>query len=182
MSLALMRGIHQWSWIPLTKGPKRGNSHWLIPWSTTYRKGTWFGQWPLPRNMYKLIQNWCRYPSNGNKPKLIKIYKYIYLEYVTIMIWLFKKCMHKHLDVYVTKLVNFWRLMYYSTRNFPTRIIRFLGIMLWGLLFQKQESKAGTCNYTPHYPWGVITSPCPSYLLLKHSLAKSKSDHLLPLY
>ena len=35
-------------------------------------------------------------------------------------------------------------------------------IQNWGLVFQKQVLKAGTCNYIPRYIWDVITGPCPA--------------------
>ena len=38
----------------------------------------------------------------------------------------------------------------------------------WGLVCQKQFSKAGTSNYTPQILWGVIIWPCSWYLLLAH--------------
>ena len=34
-----------------------------------------------------------------------------------------------------------------------------------GVLCQKQVSRAGTCNYIPQILWGVITCPCPWYLV-----------------
>ena len=36
----------------------------------------------------------------------------------------------------------------------------------WGVVCQKQVSGAGTSNYSPQILWGVITCPCPWYLLL----------------
>ena len=36
---------------------------------------------------------------------------------------------------------------------------------IWGVLYQKQVSRAGTSNYIPQYLWDVITCPCPWYLL-----------------
>ena len=36
----------------------------------------------------------------------------------------------------------------------------------WGLVCQKQASRARTNDYIPHYVWDVITCPCPRYLLL----------------
>ena len=35
---------------------------------------------------------------------------------------------------------------------------------IWGVLCQKQVSRALTSNYIPHYLWDVITCPCPWYL------------------
>ena len=46
---------------------------------------------------------------------------------------------------------------------------------IWEVLWQKQVSRARTCNYIPQYLWGVITCPCPwTPLLTQHSL------HILP--
>ena len=42
---------------------------------------------------------------------------------------------------------------------------------IWGQVCQKQVSRAGTNNYIPQYLWGVITCPCPWYLLLAHKSA-----------
>ena len=43
-----------------------------------------------------------------------------------------------------------------------SKVCIFLGIYcIWGLVYQKQVSRAGTCNYIPQYLWDVITSPCP---------------------
>ena len=36
----------------------------------------------------------------------------------------------------------------------------------WGLVWQKQVSRAGKINYIPQYLWDVIICPCPWYLLL----------------
>ena len=36
----------------------------------------------------------------------------------------------------------------------------------WGMMCQKQGSRAGTSNYILQYLWDVITCPCPWYLLL----------------
>ena len=38
-------------------------------------------------------------------------------------------------------------------------------IEIWGVLCQKQVSRAGTSNYIPQILWDVITCPCPWYLL-----------------
>ena len=38
--------------------------------------------------------------------------------------------------------------------------------MKWGVLCQKQVSRAVTSNFIPQIPWDVITWPCPWYLLL----------------
>ena len=38
----------------------------------------------------------------------------------------------------------------------------------WGLVCQKQVSRAGTSNYIRQTLWDVITCPCPWYLLLAH--------------
>ena len=38
--------------------------------------------------------------------------------------------------------------------------------VIWGVLWQKQISRAGTSNYIPQYLWDVITCPGPWYLLL----------------
>ena len=43
----------------------------------------------------------------------------------------------------------------------------------WGVLRQKQVSRAGTSNYIPQYLWDVITCPCPWYLFL----AQHSSNH-----
>ena len=39
-------------------------------------------------------------------------------------------------------------------------------IEVWGVLSQKQVSRAGKSNYIPHELWDVITCPWPWYLLL----------------
>ena len=42
--------------------------------------------------------------------------------------------------------------------------------IIWGVLCQKQISRAQTSNYIPQKLWDVITCPCPWYLLLaQHS-------------
>ena len=42
--------------------------------------------------------------------------------------------------------------------------------IIWGVLCQKQISRARTSNYIPQKLWDVITCPCPWYLLLaQHS-------------
>ena len=38
-----------------------------------------------------------------------------------------------------------------------------------GRVCHEQVSRAGTNNYTPQYVWGVITCPCPWYLLLANA-------------
>ena len=35
---------------------------------------------------------------------------------------------------------------------------------IWGLVCQKQVSRAWTSNYIPYYLWDVITCPCPSFI------------------
>ena len=40
--------------------------------------------------------------------------------------------------------------------------------IIWGLVCQKQVSRARTSNYIPQYLWDVITCPCPWYLILAH--------------
>ena len=42
------------------------------------------------------------------------------------------------------------------------------GFFIWGFVYQKQVSRAGTCNCIPQYLWDVVTCPCPWYLLLAH--------------
>ena len=37
---------------------------------------------------------------------------------------------------------------------------------IWGLLWQKQVSRAGASNYTSQILWGVIACPCPWYMFL----------------
>ena len=44
-------------------------------------------------------------------------------------------------------------------------------INIWGVLCQKQLSKAGTSNYIPYILWDVITCPCPWLLLLAQQSA-----------
>ena len=39
----------------------------------------------------------------------------------------------------------------------------------WGLVCQKQVSRAWTSNYIPQYLWDVITCPCPWSLILAHT-------------
>ena len=41
-------------------------------------------------------------------------------------------------------------------------------VIIWGLVWQKQVSRAGTSNYIPQILWDVITCPCPWYLFLTH--------------
>ena len=43
-----------------------------------------------------------------------------------------------------------------------------MAIQIWGLVCQRQVSRAGTSNYIPQILWDVITCPCPWYLLLTH--------------
>ena len=53
----------------------------------------------------------------------------------------------------------------------------------YGLVCQKQVSRAGTSNYIPQYLWDVITCPCPWYFILVHKSsikAKVKSANALP--
>ena len=51
---------------------------------------------------------------------------------------------------------------------------------IWGLLCQKRISRAGTSNYTPQHLWGVITCPCPWYLLLaQHSTYGTCHDDVI---
>ena len=41
-------------------------------------------------------------------------------------------------------------------------------VIIWGLVWQKHVSRAGTSNYIPQILWDVITCPCPWYLFLTH--------------
>ena len=41
-----------------------------------------------------------------------------------------------------------------------------LAYTIWGVLYQKQVSRAKINNYIPQILWEVITCPCPWYLLL----------------
>ena len=51
----------------------------------------------------------------------------------------------------------------------------------WGVLCQKQVSRAGTSNYIPQILWDVVTCSCPWYLLLGHrsltDKTTTKNDH-----
>ena len=54
---------------------------------------------------------------------------------------------------------------------------------IWGVLCQKQVSRAGPSNYISQYLWDVITCPCPWYLpLVQHSWRSltmtSDTDHM----
>ena len=46
---------------------------------------------------------------------------------------------------------------------------------MWGVLCQKQVSRAGTINYIPQYLWDVITCPCAWYLLLAQHYISSET-------
>ena len=64
-----------------------------------------------------------------------------------------------------------WKLAFITTSDFILyNLCRLVGI--WGLMWQKQVSRAGTSNYIPK--WDVITCPCPWYLFLPH---KSSYNH-----
>ena len=52
------------------------------------------------------------------------------------------------------------------TNSFVGRIEHFM-CNTW--IVWKQVSRAGASNYIQQYPWGVITCPCPWYLLLPHT-------------
>ena len=55
--------------------------------------------------------------------------------------------------------------------HFDSNYYKYLRVWsTWGMLCQKQVSRARTNNYSPQYLWYVITCPCPWYLLLaQHS-------------
>ena len=51
-------------------------------------------------------------------------------------------------------------------------------LTIWGLVCQKQVSRAGTSNYIQLYLWVVITCPRPRSLRLAHKSTNEKSYHI----
>ena len=71
-----------------------------------------------------------------------------------------------------TEIKPLLHLMLYS-QIIRDRMVNFCGhievanvtaVLICGLLYQKQLSRARVCNYIPQILWNVITCPCPWYL------------------
>ena len=154
MSLALVRGIHQW----LVNSPQKGPvMRKMFPFDDVIMKSTSTRPWDTTNQHSK--QPWEAWLSIRHQSDTFILYRCLininprafdYLGYVWSILVL-------------THPIITWHCKKHSKSTGGTQ-------MNWGVLCQKQVSRAGTSNYIPQILWDVITCPCPWYLLLaQHS-------------